>query len=243
MVSYSILQKGNIYIFYRPKIQHSYASHIDDVQGLLLVLKPELNENYIIIRIGRKRLPEEEIFFSFIEKVCHSASEVKNLFSKESYKTSTDEIHEINAAQCVAEGKYLLIDHDDHAHLCFQLDNFEKDSDLLKEFHLKEAADYLISVKNPKKHTPKGVGLPASEKAIYPEELQNYFSNYRFIPLKSPEFLNYEGAEFLIIGKNKSELTKDTDIKKCLENISTDVLDQYFQVIQNADQSAFKILK
>lgn len=75
MVSYSILQKGNIYIFYRPKIQHFYASHIDDVQGLLLVLKPELNENYIIIRIGRKRLPEEEIFFSFIEKVCHSAKD------------------------------------------------------------------------------------------------------------------------------------------------------------------------
>lgn len=242
MAEFSILQKGNIYFFYRPKVQHSYAHGIDDVQGFLIVLKPTEINKYIIIRIGKKRLPEEATFFCFVEKVCSNIDDLKDAFNEEHYQTSSDGKRDVGAAQCVAEGKYFFVEHDQHTHLCFQSENIEKENDLLKEFNLTEKGDYLISIKNPEKPSPLGAGLPAEEKAAYPANLQNYFGDYKFIPLSSPEFLNYEGAELLIIGSNKSDMEEMIDINKCLQNIPEDELDQHFKTIENPDRNIFKVI-
>ena len=242
MAEFSILQKGSIYFFYRAKVQHSYAHSIDDVQGFLVVIKPIEINKYIIIRIGKKRLPEEATYFCFIEKVCSSISDLKNTFSEEHQETSSNGKRDTGAAQCVGEGKYPLVEHDQHTHLYFQLENIKKENKLLKEFNLAEKGDYLISVKNPEKSSPLGAGLPTQEKAQYPADLQNNFGDYRFIPLNSPEFLNYEGAEFLIIGSNKSDIGEIIDIKKCFQNMSADELDQHFKTIENPDKNIFKVI-
>ncbi|AIK97238.1 hypothetical protein [Candidatus Odyssella acanthamoebae] len=243
MSDFSVLQKGNIYFFYRPKVQHSYAHSIDDVQGLLLVFKPTDLNKYIILRVGKKRLPEATSYFAFVEKVCSTIEELKAQFKGEHYKTATEGERKMSAAQCVGEGKYLFLGHEQHTHLCFQLTDFEETNTLQKEFHLTAQADYLISVKNPHTSSPTGAGLPRQEKANYPLNLQNNFDDYRFIPLISPEYLNYEGAEFIIIGKDKSDIEEDNPkIQECLHNITDDDLHQNFNQIENPDKEVVKIL-
>ncbi len=244
MVNFSVLQKGSIYFFYRPKVQHSYAHSLDDVQGLLMVFKPIDLNKYIILRIGKKRLPEATSYFAFVEKVCGTVDDLKDQFKGEDYKTSTEGERKISAAQCVGEGKYLFLSHEQHTHLCFQLTDFDKANILQREFHLTPQADYLISVKNPRTSSPTGAGLPSQEKATYPLNLQNNFGDYRFIPLTSPEFLNYEGAEFILIGKNKSDIEEENPkIEECLQNITEDELHQHFNEIENPDKEMVKILR
>ncbi|WP_010299694.1 hypothetical protein [Candidatus Odyssella thessalonicensis] len=237
----SVLQKGNIYFFYRPKVQHLFAHTIDEVQGLLLVFKPVDLNKYIIVRVGKKKLPEDSPYFAFVEKVCSSLEDLKEAFKEEHYETSTQENKDVGAAQCVGEGKYLFLDHEQHTHLCFQLTNMAAASDLPKEFHLTPSGDYLISVKNPQKSST--AGLPSQEKATYPLGLQNNFGDYRFIPLNSPEYLNYEGAEFLIIGKNTSDIeSESSEIQKCLQEVAADKLNQSFEEIENPDKAIVKVL-
>jgi hypothetical protein len=243
MADFSILQKGNIYFFYRPKVQHSYAHTIDDVQGLLMVFKPTDLNKYIILRIGKKRLPEATSYFSFVEKICPTIEDLKHHFEGEAYITSTQGERKMSKAQCVGEGKYLFLTHEQHTHLCFQLTDFDKGNALQQEFHLTAQADYLISVKNPQVSSPTGAGLPSQEKANYPLNLQNNFGDYRFIPLISPEYLNYEGAEFIIIGKDKSDIEEENPkIQECLQNITDDDLHQNFNEIENPDKEVVKIL-
>jgi len=41
MTDFSILQKGNIYFFYRPKVQHTEAHNLEEVQRFFMALNPQ----------------------------------------------------------------------------------------------------------------------------------------------------------------------------------------------------------
>jgi hypothetical protein len=62
---------------------------------------------------------------------------------------------------------------------------------------------YVVSVKNPKAPGPANatIGNPAD----YPENIQKKFRNLRWSPLE-PDMLDYDGAQFLIIGEGMGDL-------------------------------------
>ena len=137
-------------------------------------------------------------------------------------------------SQCLGAGKFLLINHSNHTHFIYQLTNPTKIKEIQKEFNLKKEGDYLINIKNPQSATPPGIGLSEPKKVKFPSHLQVRFANYSFIPLASSEFLDYEGAELLLISHSRESLVqREKELEVCLEKISPDSLLKEFAKIDS----------
>lgn len=224
-----ILQKGSIFFLCRPKVQHEEVHSLDDVQHFFIVLKPEDVEHFIFIIIGRKKLPEVQSYFGFVEKIAKNMDQVRDFIAKEHYTTLTKGERDVQASLCIGRGKYLLINHEQHTHLVYALSKPLKLSPVQKEFHLKKHGDFLITVKSPTQPSPPGVGLSSRQKAQYPNRLQSLLGDYRFIPLNPTEFLDYEGTELLFIGKSSPSLEeKNREIAHHLGNIKEENIFEKF---------------
>jgi len=103
------------------------------------------------------------------------------------------------SARPAGEGVYALARHGNHTHLLYALELPEEPDEVQRELRIGKQGSYLVSVKNPQAGSPPSVGLDAERKAECPEELQEHFGDRRFIALE-PDFLDYEGAELLVMG-------------------------------------------
>lgn len=61
------------------------------------------------------------------------------------------------------------------------------------------AEGYIITVRNPDAPAPPATGLQPQQGAEFPKELKDKFKGRRFISLE-PDFLDYEGAELVLVG-------------------------------------------
>jgi hypothetical protein len=98
---------------------------------------------------------------------------------------------------------YAIVDHDDHTHLAFALELPAKPGDVQQELNIPEQGSYVIAIRNPELDAPPGVGLRDEEKAELPRRLQSRFRGRRFVPADPPEYLDREGAEFVLIGADE----------------------------------------
>ncbi len=57
-----------------------------------------------------------------------------------------------------------------------------------------------MSVKNPEAARPAGIGLDDEQKAEFPDELMERFGARKWIAVDPPKFLDFEGAEIVLIG-------------------------------------------
>jgi len=238
MPKVDILQKGNIYFFYRPKVQHEEAHGLEEIQRFFIVLKPDSSPLYILLIVGKKYMPEGKghPFFAFVDHVTRHLDKLIAALSAQHYDTSTRGKRELPPTRCIAEGKYILALHNRHTHLTYQLKTPSKKGEVQEEFGLSEKGDYIMSVKNPYLPSQPAVGLDSQQKADYPDELKGKLNNHRFIPLNPSSFLNYEGAELLLISKGGSDLSqKEPDIEKCLSHIPDDQLMKKFKDIQEPE--------
>lgn len=209
-----IIQKGNVYFFYRPKIGNE-----EEVQRFFFVLKPENQKKYHLLIVGKKHLPEpkqSESYFLFVDKVSEDKKSLLESLEKKHYQTKTRGEQTQPTSHCLAEGKYLIIEHHGHTHFFYQIIN---PSELKKEqieFNLQKKDDYLISVKNPQQPSPPKMGLGEQKKVNYPSKIQEKFANYRFISLSEPNFLDYPGAEILLTTQSRQNLVERyEDLQVC----------------------------
>jgi len=78
-----------------------------------------------------------------------------------------------------------------------------------EEFNIESEASYIITVKNPDRPPPKNAGLSSGQTPEYPAQLMEQFRGRRFSELDPPEFLDYEGTQFVLVAASqdiKSEL-------------------------------------
>ena len=68
-----------------------------------------------------------------------------------------------------------------------------------QELNIPHQGAYVLSIKNPARPAPPGAGLREEEEAEYPRPLQEEFRGRRFATM-DPRLLDYEGAEFILIG-------------------------------------------
>src|SRR3954452_18783935 len=104
-----IIQKGNIYFFYRPKIGNE-----EEVQRFFFVLKPENKNKYHLLIVGKKHLPEtkqHESYFLFVDKVSEDKKSLLESLEEKHYQTKTRGEQTQPTSRCLAEGKYLIIEH------------------------------------------------------------------------------------------------------------------------------------
>jgi len=74
-----ILERGDIYFLYRPRVGAEEAHGLKDVERFYIVLKPWRSREYRLIIVGRKRLPDPEKhnrFWAFVYRVFKDKKEL-----------------------------------------------------------------------------------------------------------------------------------------------------------------------
>ena len=202
-----VLERGNIYFVYRPKVEHTSAAGLEDVQRFFVILSTYEKHRYRLLVIGRKKLPEiageQERTWAFVQKVSSKAGDIENELDAATYDTATRGVRHLSPARPAGEGVYAIARHGDHTHLAFALELPEKPGEVQKELNIPAEGSYIITVKNPEVDAPPGVGLPEEDRAELPQRLSEKFHGRRFIPVDPPDFLDREGAELVLIGADE----------------------------------------
>jgi hypothetical protein len=90
-----------------------------------------------------------------------------------------------DAARPVGEGKYAIIEHQNHAELAFILERPREIGEAQKELGIQKEASYIITVINPYKPVSEEYPTAEAERPKYPEDIQKYLNKTdgKFIPL------------------------------------------------------------
>ena len=189
-----ILEYGDIYFFYRPKVRSEKVKSIEDVRRFFMITASEQRANnsnsdnqiHRLFVVGKKSLPTirksearaSERFWARIGGVFKNANELtKELLS--------DEFRRGDAARPVGEGKYALVKYQNHAEIAYILELPKEPGEAQKELGIEKEASYVISVISPK--IPAPAGYPSTEEPPkYPEEVLKELGNTEnFIPLSN----------------------------------------------------------
>ncbi|KAI3936733.1 hypothetical protein MKW92_043048 [Papaver armeniacum] len=270
-----IQERGEIFFFYRPKVNKDEAHSPDDVQRLYIVLRPESGEKTVedkqspdsgkegaskagvekgtsspsgsgkkgghgsdikgsegghgkqevniekdvllrFIVMGKKSLPDpskkSRPYWGFVEMVTTKIDDVKTALKGEEYDTATRGHRHTSPARALAEGIYRILRHKPggkktHTHLIYKLEFPPEDekNEPQESLNIEREGSFLIQIKNPDQHNPQGSGgggfggLQTKRRAAFPAHLQGQFGKLRYSAADPPDFLNYEGCEFLLI--------------------------------------------
>ncbi|KAF2590153.1 hypothetical protein F2Q70_00040133 [Brassica cretica] len=256
-----IQERGEIFFFYRPKVNKEEAHSVDDVQRLCIVMRPESGENpveekqdplsgkegsgdededdnnsskkggegghgvekvniekQILLRfivMGKKTLPDpskkSQPFWGFVEMVTKNVEDVKEALKGEEYQTKTRGHRHKPPARAVGEGIYRILRHKPtptrkhHTHLVYKLEfpSRTEKHEPQESMNIEPEGSFLIQVRNPEQgrggRGSEFRGLKRKRKAQFPAHLQAHLGHTRFGAADPPDFLNYEGCEFLLI--------------------------------------------
>jgi hypothetical protein len=222
-----VLEYGDIYFFYRPKVGSPEVKSIDDVRRFFMVTAPEETTTksdkekthrqlYRLFVIGKKSLPE--IRQSEARSSERYWARVGGIFERPEELTKellSDEFRKGDLARPVGEGKYAIVKHQNHAELAYILELPKEPGQAQMELGIEKEASYIVTVINPVKPSPKG--YPSADQSTqYPDPLQQEFKDENFIPLtRNLELINYQNAQIILIGarEGKDAIKKDIGIE------------------------------
>jgi hypothetical protein len=202
-----ILEQGNIYFFYRPKVDEPSVKGLEDVERFYMVLEPKQKDEHLyrLIVIGQKKMPEikphggGDSSWGFVDKVSQKAEEIEDELDVKTYQTKTRGEQTREPARPVGEGIYNIVRHQDHTHFVYVLNLPRQMGEVQKAFQLREEGSYILSIKNPYQPAPRQVGFSGKEPD-YPTDLQKKFGKHKWIPADPPSFLDYKDTQILLIG-------------------------------------------
>jgi hypothetical protein len=208
-----ILEYGDIFFFYRPKVGSPDVKSIDDVRRFFMVTVPERTTTkndkektnrqlYRLFVIGKKSLPE--IRTSEARSSERYWARVGGIFKRPEDLTKellSDEFRKGDAARPVGEGNYAIVSHQNHAELAYILELPKEPGEAQKELGIEKEASYIITVINPVKPVPGGYPS-ADQSPQYPDSIQQEFrDDENFIPLtRNLDLVNYQNAQIILIG-------------------------------------------
>jgi hypothetical protein len=199
-----ILEEGRIYFFYRPRVGETEVDDLEDVQRLHMVLDPQGINRFRILVIGKKCMPNveeaHERLWATVTDVVEGTEQLREALGPRTYETQTRGRREVPAARPAGAGVYLLTRHDDHTHLAYELVRPERPGDVQRELNLRPQASYIMTVRNPDAPPPPGVRAGTGRRPEFPDDLRARFGDRRFASVDPPDFLDYEGAEVILIG-------------------------------------------
>ena len=225
-----VLEKGDIFFFYRPKAKviddgsGGDVKSIEDIRRFFMVTATAANtENeqqqqfdgtnsktpkegesprYRLFVIGKKSLPE--IRTTEARRSERYWAKVGGIFENPQELTGellSDEFRKGDAARAVGEGKYAIVKHQDHAELAYVLEMPEEPGEAQRELGIEKEASYIVSIINPK--VPVPAEYPSSEEPPnYPESiLKEFGENENFISLaRDLRFINFQNAQMILVG-------------------------------------------
>lgn len=205
-----VVEKGDIYFFIRPDVDKSEVKGLGDIQRFYMVLNPDEDSMFREIVIGQKKLPDiqtNERLFGFVDHIYDSVDDLREELSGKEYGTKTRGEQQEMAALAVGEGRYAFAQHGDHSHIAYQIELPKKPKEIQKELNIESEGSYIMSVRNPKMGD-----FMTDEKPDYPDEIIDEFGDQKFAKKIQPDMLDYEHAEFILIGA-KEDPEKELGIK------------------------------
>lgn len=200
----SVLERGSLYFFYRPKVvptaTEAAPKGLEDIQRFYIVLKPEQNTHYRLLIIGKKRLPESrnhERYWGTVDFVTTQKDEIATAFKAAHYETKTQGDKTLPAVRPCGEGDYLIVKKAKKTYLSYKLVAPKKVSVVQHAFHIASSASYYLVIKN-----QQLAGIDSAKAAPFPIALQAKMHDLRFSPADPVSFLDYPGAEFILIAIN-----------------------------------------
>ena len=222
--SIMIIEQGDIFFFYRPKVDTEEVKDIEDVQRFYMVTSPEKekkkNDIYRLFLIGQKQLPEivegkstsEEKNWALNILTTSNPDDIHKELLPAEYTTETRGKRRLAAAAPAGEGKYTIVKHENHTELAYLLELPEIPGPTQREFEIKKEASYIISVKNPDVKVPGFAAVSSNKKLEYPKLLKDKFGDKRWISIEDPQLLNYENIQVLLIGARKKDVEEELGI-------------------------------
>lgn len=243
-----VLEKGDIFFFYRPKVGSEKVEDITDIRRFFMLTVPSTSEDkdgknkdkekrdkifYRLFVIGKKSLPEiretearrSERYWAKVGGIFTSPQELsKELLS--------DEFRQGDMARPVGEGKYAIVKHRDHAELAYILELPKEPGKAQEELGIEKEASYIVSVINPKIPVPKD--FPSVEQPPqYPKSIMDEFNDSEnFVSLaRNLKLIDYPNAQVILIGakEGKDMIKKEMgiDIEEESEDIqSADIFEK-----------------
>jgi hypothetical protein len=198
-------ERGDVYFFFRPKVERHAPRGERDVQRFLVVLAPDGRHLLRLVTVGRKRLPGASTArgrnWGWVMKVGSSPEDVVEELRGYEYDTKTRGHRDQPAARPAGAGRYAIARHGAHAHLAYALAQPAAPGRVQRDLGIEAAASFVVAVKNPWWPTPPSspAGLSPEAEAFFPTDLQAGFRGRRWAPLE-PAHLDHEGAEFVLVG-------------------------------------------
>ena len=232
------LEKGDIYFFYRPRIQEKEPEGSSDVQRFYMVLSTA--DRYRLLVIRHKKLPEPQAsgrrqHWGFVHMVRQDPTAITAELSGTEYETKTGGRRHQPGARPAGEGVYEILRHGDHTHLVFELE-------LAEEPGLVQEASYIISVKNPQVGGPQAAGPPGEDEVEFPTYLLDVFQGHRFANVDPPDFLDHEGTEFVLISAS-GDIGKELGIELDTEKETLETAELFRSLKMDKDKKPEPLLK
>jgi hypothetical protein len=225
-----IIEHGDIFFFYRPKVGTEEVEDIGDVQRFYMITasddgysgRPGKRKEtiYRLFLVGQKQLPEiiegkstsKERNWALNTLTTSNPDDIHKELVAAEYTTETRGKRRIAAAIPAGEGKYSIVKHDGHTELAYLLELPEEPGPIQKEFEIRKEASYIVSVKNPNISVPGFAAFSSRKKPEYPRHLVEKFGDRRWISIDDPELLNYENIQLLLIGARKKDVEEELGI-------------------------------
>src|SRR2546430_3720374 len=159
-----VLERGDIYFLYRPRVEQTSASGLEDIQRFFMILSPRGKPMHRLIVIGRKRLPEiedeHERNWGFVQMVARNPDDLKGELGRIVYATKTRGERHLAPTRPAGEGVYAIVAHDSHTHLAFTVELPTRPGEVQEELNIPKQGSYIIAIRNPEIAAPPGLGLP-----------------------------------------------------------------------------------
>ena len=196
------LERGDIFFFYRPKVEQDEAHGIDDVQRFQVVLRATGGRLFRMLTIGRKHLPDlqtHEREWGFVDLVTEDAAPVADALKATTYQTKTRGLRHLAAARPAGEGAYALQRDGRNLVLAYRLELPIDLGPVQEELRIAQEAAYVVALKNPEVPNPPSIGLREEDRVHLPPKEQREFHGTSW-SAADKHLLDFERAEFVLVG-------------------------------------------
>ena len=220
-----LIEQGDLYFFYRPKVHEERERTLEDVERFYLVMAPDEPQHFRLLIVGQKYLPEilpgrmvpSERDWAIVDYVTDDGA----LLTRD--KLSWEETvagRPIYPARPAGIASYQLFQHEDHTELAYALLAPEHPGPVQETFNILPEASYIVKVKNPE-HIRKGKP-GAGEYPEYPQALRELFDE-SWINVKDARLLDYEKTQLLLMGAHQRDIEQELGIQLERESAATAV--------------------
>lgn len=198
-----ILETGDIYFYVRPFINREVVKDQSDAEQFFFILKDRERPHYRVLTIPSEHMPsstdkEERSLATYVERVSSDFGPIELVINGEHFTPKDAKPHLLAQAKQLADGKYCLLFHNEVIHFAYLLEHPLHYKEFQFAFDLANYNHYLLAIENPLSPRLRTTIVP-SKKAHFPKPLQALFGNIPLMPMSELTFLNYEGAELLLI--------------------------------------------